>query len=222
MAVARNATDYAGQMRQLLPMGAAWQFPAESNLAQLIAALAEEFARIDARAGQLIDEADPRTTLELLPDWERVLGLPDACFKAPDNVSERRVALRQKITGLGGQSRAYFTELAARLGYFITIEEHRPARVGMRIGEHLNGPDWAFAWTVHVEPFEGDLPDAQSFFAQARIGDELGVRLRGFGAIDLECAIRRVAPAHTIVLFAYEIEQRPVFWIDFTNPGPAA
>lgn len=218
----RSAADYAGQMRQLLPTGAAWSMPADSNFGQLIAALAEEFARIDARAGRLIDEADPRTSLELLPDWERVLGLPDACFAAPDNVSERRAALRQKITGLGGQSRRYFTELAARLGYYITITEHRPARVGMRLGDGLNGTDWAHAWTVHVEPFEGDLPDEQSFFAQARIGDEIGVRLRGFGAIDLECAIRRAAPAHTIVLFAYEVEPSPAFWIDFTNPGPVA
>lgn len=218
----RNAADYAGQMRQLLPHGAAWASPQESNLTKLIVSLAAEFARIDARAGQLIEEADPRTTLELLPDWERVLGLPDACFAAPDNVSERRAALRQKITGLGGQSRAYFTELAARLGYFITITEHKPARVGMFLSERLNGPEWAFAWTVHVEPFEGDLPDEQSFFAQARIGDELGVRLRGFGSIDLECAIRRASPAHTTVLFAYEVEPRPEFWIDFTNPGPVA
>ncbi len=217
----RTSADYLSQMRQLLPTGAAWNAPAGSNLVQLLAALAEEFARIDARAGQLIDEADPRTTLELLPDWERVLGLPDSCFKAPDNVSERRVALRQKITGIGGQSRAYFTELAARLGYFITIIEHRCARVGMLAGDLVNGEDWQFAWTVNVEPFEGDLPTSADFFAYLKVGDEVGGRLRGFGAIDIECAIRRAAPAHTVVLFAYQIEPDAAFWIDFTNPGPA-
>ncbi|MEZ5709737.1 MAG: putative phage tail protein [Blastomonas sp.] len=213
------AADYGAQLRQLLPSGAAFRAPADSNLARLLDALAEEFARIDARADDVIDEADPRTTLELLPDWERVLGLPDACTGAPDNVGERRAALRQKITGLGGQSQAYFIELAARLGYVVTISEHRAARLGMRLGERLNGPDWQFAWTVHVEPFDGDLPDDQPFLAQARIGDELGVRLRGFGALDLECVIRRAAPAHTIVLFAYEAEPEALFWIDLTDTG---
>lgn len=225
MTFTRNAADYQSQLRQLLPQGAAWAAPGDSNLVQLLGALAEELARIDARTGQLIDEADPRTTLELLPDWERVLGLPDACFKTPDSVSERRVALRQKITGIGGQSRVYFAELAARLGYFITIDEHRSARVGMRCDQPLNGEDWQFAFTVNIEPFEGDLPGNADFFAYLKVGDEVGGRLRGFGAIDIECAIRRAAPAHTVVLFAYQVDPLAAFWIDFTQPGeiePAA
>jgi len=213
---ARTATDYSAQLRQLLPPGAAWAFPGDGNFAALLAGLAEEFARVEARAGQLADEADPRTALELLADWETTAGLPDACTGQPDNAAERRVALHQKIIGLGGQSRSYYVELAARLGYVIEIEEHRVAQLGMRLGENLNGEAWQYAWTVHVLPLDGDLGD-QFFIAQAEIGDELGVRLRGFGALDLECIIRRAAPAHTTVIFAYDVEAEPEFWIDFTQ-----
>ncbi|WP_157081216.1 putative phage tail protein, partial [Novosphingobium naphthalenivorans] len=107
-------------------------------------------------------------------------------------------------------------EIAARLGYEIEIEEHHPARIGDRIGDYLNGPDWAFAWTVHVRPFEGYLIESE-FLAVAEIGDRIGVRLRGWGALDLECVIKRAAPAHTTVIFAYEVEPVPDFWIDFTS-----
>ncbi|MBD3728772.1 MAG: DUF2313 domain-containing protein [Sphingomonadales bacterium] len=211
----RDGPAYANQLAQLLPRGAAWEVAPDSLRARLLEALAEEFARIDGRGGALLDEADPRTTLELLPDWERVAGLPDSCTGAPDSVQERQVALREKLTGVAGQNAAAFIEAAARIGYVITIEEHRPARMGMRLGERLNGADWAYTWTARISPFDSYLEEA-SFLAQARLGDRLGVRLRGFGALDVECVIRRMAPAHTIVLFAYDVEPTAAMWMDFT------
>ncbi len=212
----RPAQAYAAQLGQLLPQGAAWSYAPDGTLAGLLLALGEEFARIDGRALDLVEEADPRTALELLPDWERVAALPDTCTGAPDNVFERQAALHQKLTRRGAQNIAAYVELAARVGYNVWIEEHRPARCGMRLGDRLNGPLWTFVWTVHIRPFNGYLEES-TFLAQARIGDRLGVRLRGFGALDLECLIGRAAPAHTNVLFAYDIEPSAVFWIDFTS-----
>lgn len=212
----RDASAYAAQLRALLPQGAAWDFAPDGPFAGLLAGLADEFARIDARGLAVLEEADPRTTLELLPDWERVAALPDSCTGVPDSVAERQAALHQKLTRIGAQTAAAYTELAARVGYVIRIEEHRPARMGMRLGERLNGPGWAFAWTVHIRPFDGYLEEG-SFLAQARIGDRLGVWLRGWGAMDVECLIRRAAPAHTTVHFAYDVEPSPAFWMDFTQ-----
>lgn len=212
----RGEAAYARQMAQLLPKGPAWAFAPDGIFARLLLAMAAEFARVDSRALDLIDEADPRTTLELLPDWERVAGLPDTCTGAPEETNERQVALHQKLVGIGGQNRAAFIEIASRLGYAIVIEEHRPCRVGMRCGAPANGQDWAFAWTVHVQPFEGYFEES-SFIAHAKAGDPAGVRVRGFGALDIECVIRRAAPAHTHVLFAYDVEPTPDFWFDFTS-----
>lgn len=211
----RPAEAYGQQLRQLLPPGAAWSAPDGSSLAGLLLGLAEEFARIDARGIDLVEEADPRTALELLPDWERVAALPDTCSGEPDNVTERQAALHQKLTRVGAQNAATYIELAAKVGYIIWIEEHRPARMGMLLGERLNGPEWTFCWTVHVRPFDGYLEES-TFIAQARIGDRLGVRLRGFGALNLECLISRAAPAHTQIFFAYDVEPTPAFWFDFT------
>jgi len=211
-----GAPAYAAQLAALMPRGRAWSRDPDSVLMQLIDASAEALARVDARSGDLADEADPRTTLELLADWENTAGLPDDCFGAPDNVPERQVAVTQRITGLGGQSRAYFTELAARMGYAISIDEFRPARCGDRCGVEIGGADRSFVWRINVLPLVDDLPESQFVLAQAQVGDRCGVRLRGWGAIDLECIIRRHAPAHTTVLFTYRIDPDPLFWIDFT------
>ncbi|RMS34758.1 putative Tail protein [Pseudomonas coronafaciens pv. garcae] len=43
----------------------------------VIAGLSREFARIDGRAFDLLNEMDPANVSELVPDWERVMNLPD-------------------------------------------------------------------------------------------------------------------------------------------------
>ncbi len=215
-ALGRDAGAYADQLRQLLPPGAAWQVPAGGTLDGLLGGIAEEFARIDARGQTLIEEADPRTALELLPDWERVAALPDACTGAPDNVGERHAALHHKLTRTGAQSRAAYVELAARAGYVIEIEEHQPLRCGFRVGERCNGVEWQFVWTVIIRAVAIAF-DSDVFLAVFRAGSgRAGDRLRGWGALDIECLIRRAAPAHTHVLFAYNLDEDAAFWIDFT------
>ncbi|WP_083554639.1 YmfQ family protein [Novosphingobium sp. NDB2Meth1] len=212
----RGSGAYFEQLRALLPRGAAWICEAGTTLGKLLSGLAVELARIDARGIDLIEEADPRTAYELLPDWERVAGLPDTCTGAPETARERQAALHQKLTSTGGQTIAYFIDLAAKAGFLIEIDEHRPAVVGMACDAELYGEAWAFAWTVRVLPFngtqQGELP-----VAVAEAGDPVGIPLRGWGALDLECLIGRARPAHTTVLFAYEVEPEPALWFDFTR-----
>lgn len=215
LAFPRDAEAYAAQLGKLLPRGAAWTFPVDGTFAGLLLALADEMARADARGVDLFEEMDPRTTQELLADWERVAGLPDSCTGAPDSTAERQAALHQKLTSTGGQNAVFYTDVAAKLGYVIEIEEHRPCAIGMPCDVPINDQDWAFAWTVHVQPPEGWY-DSSMEIAAAKIGDPVGIRLRGWGSLDLECVISRERPAQTIVLFTYEIEPEAAFWFDFT------
>jgi hypothetical protein len=87
---------YARQLKALLPQGVAWNLEPDSMVSRVMLALAEELARIDGRAAALIQEIDPRTTLELLPDWERMLALPDICAPAAQTLQERRAACAKK------------------------------------------------------------------------------------------------------------------------------
>lgn len=187
---------YLQQLQQLLPSGSAWPRDVGSALTKLLSAIAEEMARIDGRALQLIDEADPRTTVDMLGDWERVAGLPDNCSGLlADSQQGRRNELVSKLVGRGGQSRAYFIELAKAFGFDITIEEFRPFRAGSRAGDPLSNGDWRFTWRVRAPAVT-----VRRFRAGQSAAGEL---LASWGNAGLECRIRKFAPSHTGVLFAY-------------------
>lgn len=72
--VARPAEVYASMLRSLLPPGKLWRV-AGSVLSKLFLGCADELARIDIRTGDLRNEADPTTALELLPEHELDLDL---------------------------------------------------------------------------------------------------------------------------------------------------
>ncbi len=109
-----------------MPPGAAWPRAAAAMLTRLLDALAAEFHRADARAANLVEEADPRTAHELLADWERMAGLPDECYPEANTLERRRRALVSRLTRPGGQSRRYFIGLAAALGYGVAVTEFTP------------------------------------------------------------------------------------------------
>lgn len=189
-----TADDYLAQLQALLPQGPAWPRDAGATLTKLLQAMADELARIDGRAAQLIEEADPRTTDELLADWERVAGLPDSCVTAAQSTAQRRAALHAKLTTLGGQSTAYFIALAASLGYTVTITEFHLHTVEDDVNYPLYGHPWRFAWQVNAP---------QNTVGTLSVTDTVADPLAWWGNELLECVIRRLKPAHTHVLFAY-------------------
>lgn len=193
-----DASDYKAQLQTLLPPGRLWDALREGgSLAdQLLAALAEEFARVDERGEALLDETDPRTVYELLAEWEAFAGLPDSCTGELSTISQRREALLERLTSTGGQSRAYFIALAERLGYAVTITEYVPPYVGQATaGDALTYGGWVHAFQVNAP--ETTITDAVAGSAAA------GEPLRSWGNAVLECAIRRRKPAHSVVLFTY-------------------
>lgn len=194
--MAMTADQYREQLKALLPPGRAFPRERGTNMEKLLDAMAQELARLDARAEQLTREANPQTTQELLGDWERVAGLPDPCTEAPVTLQGRMAALVSRLASVGGQSVAYFIELAAALGYEVRIDEFRPFRAGMSsAGEQLTNGDWVYAWRVRAP---GDT------IIRFRAGQSAaGEPLRDWGNDILECRIDGLKPAHTRVLFAY-------------------
>ncbi|GAA4258923.1 DUF2313 domain-containing protein [Azospirillum formosense] len=185
--------DYYALLLGLRPTGPAW--PADD---ELLYGVADGLARVHNRALALLGEADPRATLEMLPAWERVAGLPDACTGPAAGLADRRSRLVAQLTGRGGQSWAFFIGLAGALGFpGCTITEHAAFTVGSPCDAALNtaGAGWPHAWRLNVPVGAG----AVSFTATGGCDEAI----RGWGSAVLECVIRRAAPAHTVVLFGY-------------------
>jgi uncharacterized protein YmfQ (DUF2313 family) len=130
------------------------------------------------------------------------IGTPGASTRAADLLvtasdADRRASLLARILGVAGQSRAYFVALAATLGYAgATVEEFRQPRAGvLRAGDAVHGFEWSQTWRLRL---------GASAVRPARAGSlRAGDPLTTFGDARLECAVRRVAPAHTLPLFAY-------------------
>lgn len=192
--MALSAAQYGRMLIALLPRGEAWSLERTADIRNQLHGMAMEFARIDARGDSLVREAMPDTTLELLSEWETVAGLPGECTGQLETVALRRAALVARLTTIGGQSRQYFIDLAAALGFEITIEEFKPFTSGSVAGTAITNGDWAYAWRVNAPE-----TTVRSFVAGSCAGEPLGT----WGYALLECAIGRVKPAHTILIFGY-------------------
>ena len=203
-------------MLKLLPKGQAWPRYFDSTLALTIAGLADYYGTCDARAADLLErESDPRSTVELLPDWERAWGLPDPCFAEALTIPDRQRVLVMWMTLLGAQSRQFFIETAARLGYTITITEYAPFMCGVSMcgdttlqnikagGDayhmrwEIGGPEMRFYWTIHVTT--AALTWFRCGSGQCGVDPHLRIGL----ATDLVCILHRWKPAQTEIVFDY-------------------
>lgn len=199
MATEDKIQTYQRLLKRLLPKGWVWDFSPDSKLSNLISGLAAELARVDDAASNLLVESDPRTTFDLLTDWERVVGLPDACTGLAPTISERRFQIVAKLIRGGTQNKQFFVDLAASLGYTITvddIEEHDQFRVGInRVGDRLSNGSWVYAISITVP---------KNTIRPFRVGfNSAGERLVEFGDDVLECVINDNKPAHAVVIFKY-------------------
>jgi uncharacterized protein YmfQ (DUF2313 family) len=138
----------------------------------------------------------PLTPNELLPDWERLLGLTPS---PGETVQERLSMVRAMINATGGLSIPYFINLAKSLGYTITIDEPQPFRVGInRMGDTLYSRDTIWIWRVNVL-------DGENTVYRFRTGSSaMGERLLSFGKSHLEELFQDLKPAHTFCHFVYK------------------
>lgn len=203
--------DFAAQFQSLLPTGEVWPRDPDAVQSQVMAALSPTYTRSAARAANLLVDAFPSTTLELLPEWELSVGLPDPCAGASPTIQQRRAQVVARLTSRGGQSIPYFTQFAASLGYPITITQFSPSRFGRPFGLPFGGTDWAFAWQIN-----GPTVTTASFrFGSDAFGEPFAIS----GNAVLQCELARVAPAHTILLFSYGFAGLDSFVLDVNLLG---
>lgn len=175
--------SYFQQLQQLLPPGPAFDLELQPDLAQMLAALAPELARIDQNNEALLLELNPATATVLLPVWEGYLGLPDVCVVPGSQTLEaRRAAVIAKLTATGAPQLSFYQRLGVQSGVPIQIEEFRPCRVGpASAGDFLYGDGWPWSWIASA-PVEAFGTDA---------------------AATLDCRLQQEAPEYTDVVLSF-------------------
>jgi uncharacterized protein YmfQ (DUF2313 family) len=187
----RTDEDYRDLLAQVItPPGRALSRDTTSTWVSLLWALGAEFARIDGEVVSLADELDPRTTLELLPEWEAMVGLPDDCAGTL-TLDGRRNALVQRLTARGNLSKTFLIEAAAALGFTVTIVEFDPVAIDEPvIDEPFIEADAQFYFEVQTADLLEVLPLVDAIGADEPFGY--------LGNAALMCLIDRVKPAHTV------------------------
>lgn len=196
---ARSVAAIQAELLDLLPTGWAWVRAEDTAMARLLLAPAQEIHRFETAAEALLPQVDPRLALDLLGDYERVLG-PDPCGRdlvdIAGGLDDRRRYAHARWTELGFQTPAYYEAICAALGVPATVTEADVAVCGtLECGMELTPPEERFIWLVTAPEVRVIEAETGSLEAGGYLG-ELVPPL-------IECVIRRLAPAHTTVVFSY-------------------
>lgn len=148
-----TSADFTAALLSLLPRGRVWPKELASIQAQSVSCFAPMFERVSEKSVDLIVDAFPGSTTDLLAEWELTLGLPDSCtVSGSQTLTERRQAVADKISASGGPQRSYYIQMAAQLGTTITIEEFQLATVdNASVGDFLYGDGWPWGWIAAVD-----------------------------------------------------------------------
>lgn len=198
--MSHNAEAYQQQLDALLPPGRLWDSLRDDPLMQgLLLGLGDEFARVEAGADELLEECDPRTTIQLLPDWETFAGLPDKCAGSATTFQERHDALQQRITSQGALDFGFYQSVAQRLGYQVTLKDFKPFRCGVShvSTDALNPVESRFHWDVDVPG-----PRITHFrCGESQVGTDPLTKISR--ATDLECMFKRLKATGSVLTFTY-------------------
>ena len=179
-----------------MPLGKVWPRDSDAIQTQALAGLAAVYEQSSDRAQNLISDAFPASTVELLPEWEETLGLPDPCAGAAPTIQQRRNQVVARFANGGGQSAAYFINFALNLGYTVAVHQYAPFRCGQsRAGDSLGGVEWFYAWAINAP-----LNTVTRFRAGSSTAGEA---LATWNNQVLECELSNAAPAHTYLHFQY-------------------
>ncbi|MFX2607076.1 YmfQ family protein [Enterobacter mori] len=151
---------------------------------------------VKASAARVLASVTPFFSSETLADWERVYAVPR---RAGATLQERRQNVLAKMAATGGLSIPYFINLAASMGYTITITEPDAFRVGVnRCGDRLMIKEVMWVWVVNVW-------GSQTPVYRFRVGaSAAGEPLTAFGESLLETTFQELKPAFTECVFTYQ------------------
>jgi uncharacterized protein YmfQ (DUF2313 family) len=177
------------------PQGDGMPTTPDTNYAAMLTPLANELSLVEAAMLSFMQEINPRTAVNLLSDYERVLG-PDPYGRDTGTLTlqQRQALAYTRWTGKFGARAADFIALAASFGVAISIQQYSVSSVAQGIGDYLTTAPTQYAWVV-------TLPTP--VLTLAGIGSEIGDYFDSFPPSLVQPVIQARAPAQTSPYFSY-------------------
>ncbi|HGE8484770.1 TPA: YmfQ family protein [Serratia marcescens] len=123
--MAHSVTEWQDAIQQNMPRGRAWPRDETADLTALIRGVSHRLNRLEINADLLLAEMRPETTVQLLPEWENYLGLPECNIPNNDFLS-RRAAVVEKYHRKGGLAPWQIENVAKALGYSVEVKQILP------------------------------------------------------------------------------------------------
>lgn len=153
MELSEKGKRYKQALISLLPRGKIWEVKPDTISDILLTVNAKMYAAADDKIGGLIEEADIRTTKDLLEEWEELYGL-----EAEGSYEDRLAALNAKAAK-GRQDKQFYIDICKIQGCTVEIEEYAPFMVGLSEcgGEdELGEEEIIYYWTIIVKEAASD------------------------------------------------------------------
>lgn len=184
----------------LLPPGDAFPRVPGSNQERVLRGLAWPLTDAMEYACDISQtELKPGQHVDTLEDWENSFGIPSACTKRGETLSERQQSIKGRWTASGGSTIGYLEQVAADLGYDISVRASRPYRFGReRLGDKFGAYGELFV-TVRGGP-SGQLECIPYRFGRNRLGEPFTTCNIG----ELQCVFDRIVQAHFTITYQYE------------------
>lgn len=94
----------------------------EKVFGKILFAFAHEYYNFLERVNALLRERIPGLSRELLPEWEKDLGLPDECTKNTGSIEQRAKVAHAKYTAkYDGMSKQFFIDYALNMGSVVKV-----------------------------------------------------------------------------------------------------
>lgn len=200
-----------------LPRGMWWDAYriAGKRAYRLFAAFGRLFDGMSAAICHLVKELNPFTTEQMISEWERALGLPDACLPKATTLEERRAWVIWRLAKRRWTTAAEWKEMAALFGFDIAITPgwyvQRPALFGDSTGGFAS---FEFPLSFDIFPKLGRFRVYIDVYGVDFAGFEYGAPGTNasvgfpipFGDTDerldqLKCMLDRIRPANVVIIW---------------------
>lgn len=193
-------------LQKHLPTGLVWDAYriAGKNAYKLWAAFAQAYDDMSEALCRLALELSPYTTEQMIGEWERAVGLPDACLPVATTIEERRGLVLFRLAKRRWTTAAEWIELAALFGLQIEITPgwyvQEPALYAFDYPKRYDVFPKLGRFRVYIDILNVDF-GGYAYGVSASPGYPVPYGLPSTSASAFQCLIDRIRPANVVVIW---------------------
>lgn len=195
-----------------LPTGMAWDaFRITGKVAnRLYSAFAEAYEDAWEALCRLATELDPRTTEQMIDEWERAVSLPDPCLPKYQTLEDRRAWVMWRLSKRRWSTASDWIELAALFGIKIAVTPgwyvQKPALYPAEYPKRYDLFPKLGRFRVYINIIDGTCGGYPYGGAGGATGYPITYGCDNADYDAFKCLIMRVKPANVIIIWDAPLE----------------